>query len=96
MATHSAYNMFSLYIKYLIVDLVFSNLGFGVGISFRLCYFLIVAYFYFHIKRALFGKVDRACRYQSGNHTFSFSVQHVTTGYAGLNCYCTHVIECFD
>ena len=42
MAAHSAYDMFSEY-KYLIVNLVFPTLVFGVGISFRLRLFLIVA-----------------------------------------------------
>ena len=42
---HSAYDIFSKY-KYLIVNLVFPTSGFGVGISFRLRFFLIIAFLY--------------------------------------------------
>ena len=42
-AAYSAYDMFSKY-KYLIVNLVFPTSVFGVGISFCLRLFLIIAY----------------------------------------------------
>ena len=44
-AAHSAYDMFSKY-KKLIVNLVFPTSVFGVGISFWLRLFLIIAYLY--------------------------------------------------
>ena len=44
-AAHSAYDMFSTY-KYIIVNLVFPTSVFGVGISFKLRLFLIIAYLY--------------------------------------------------
>ena len=44
-AAHSAYDMFSTY-KYIIVNLFFPTSVFGVGISFKLRLFLIIAYLY--------------------------------------------------
>ena len=49
-AAHSAYDMFSWY-KFLIVNLVFSHLGFGVGIFFLIALFpdrcLLVPFYFF-------------------------------------------------
>ena len=48
-AAHSAYDMFSKY-KYVIVNLVFPTSFFGVGISFILRLFLIIACLYLFVQ----------------------------------------------
>ena len=56
-AAHSAYDMFSTYMfKYLIVNLVFHTSVFGVGISFWLHLFLIIAYLFPAEVTSRFGK----------------------------------------
>ena len=59
-AAHWAYDVFSKYCiilyKYLIVNLVFPTSVFGVGISFWLRIFLIIAYLYLFVKARMCNK----------------------------------------